>query len=85
MNKSFERFTKPFERMTKKIITNGLRNRLEDIRSRVRFIQKLLFDKYFISFHSVLSESDNLFVSTWAQMQMITEVDFSESSQFVSE
>ena len=39
----------------------------------------------FISFRSVHSERDNLFVSTWSQMQMITKLDVSESSQFVSE
>ena len=39
----------------------------------------------FISFCSVLSERDNLFVSTWSQMQMITKLDVTESSLFVSE
>ena len=32
-----------------------------------------------------MSESENLFVLTWSQMEMITEVDVSESFQFVSE
>ena len=39
----------------------------------------------FIFFRSVLSESDNLVVSTWSKMEMFTKVDVSESSQFVSE
>ena len=47
-------------------------------------IQKLLSINIFISFHSVLSGSDNLFVSTWSQMQMTTEIDVSESSPFIS-
>ena len=35
---------------------------------------RLLSINIFISFRSVLSERDNLFVSTWSQMQMITEL-----------
>ena len=41
------------------------------------------FDKF--AGFSVKGEGDNLFVSTWSQMQIITEVNDSESSQFVRE
>ena len=45
-----------------------------------RYTFSYLFDKHFHLF-----SLDNLFVSTWSQMEMITKVDVSESSQFVSE
>ena len=54
---------------------------------QIKIKSHILFRKTFlnVSFRSVLSESDNLFVSTWSKMEMFTKVDVSESSQFVSE
>ena len=74
--------TRPFSMFTR--ICFQIRSTNEKVRCKrvISFIPHIIlfsyfFDKQciFISFRSLLGESDNLFVSTWSQMEMITEVD----------